>query len=102
MYADLGDLDYFISGNMDNALLNYTKATKNEYDNASVNYKIGFIQYAKKDYEQALSAFIKSTYNTEIILLLYADYLINLLWKQVAAFQSQSFFILTFYTLIYK
>ena len=61
LYADLGDLDYFISGNMDNALLNYTKATKNEYDDASVNYKIGFIQYAKKDYEQALSAFIKSS-----------------------------------------
>ena len=61
LYADLGDLDYFISGNMDNALLNYTKATKNEYDDASVNYKIGFIQYTKKDYEQALSAFIKSS-----------------------------------------
>lgn len=61
LYADLGDLDYFISGNMDNALLNYTKATKNEYDTASVNYKIGFINYANKDYEKALSAFIKSS-----------------------------------------
>ena len=46
---------------MDNALLNYTKATKNEYDTASVNYKIGFINYANKDYEKALSAFIKSS-----------------------------------------
>ena len=61
LYANLGDLDYFISGNMDNALLNYTKATKNEYDDASVNYKIGFINYANKDYEKALSAFIKSS-----------------------------------------
>ncbi len=61
LYADLGDLDYFISGNMDNALLNYTKATKNEYDNASVNYKIGFINYANKDYEKSLSAFIKAS-----------------------------------------
>ncbi|MBQ3024248.1 MAG: tetratricopeptide repeat protein [Spirochaetaceae bacterium] len=60
LYADLGDLDYFISGNIDNALLNFTKAVKNEYDNASVNYKIGFIHYANKDYEKSLNAFIKS------------------------------------------
>ncbi|MEE0879819.1 MAG: hypothetical protein UH788_11175 [Treponemataceae bacterium] len=61
LYADLGDLDYFISGNMDNALLNYSKATKNEYDNASVNYKIGFINYANEDYEKSLTAFIKAS-----------------------------------------
>jgi tetratricopeptide (TPR) repeat protein len=46
---------------MDNALLNYSKATKNEYDNASVNYKIGFINYANEDYEKSLTAFIKAS-----------------------------------------
>lgn len=61
LYADLGDLDYFISGNIDNALLNFNKAITNEYDNVSVNYKIGYIYYANKNYEQALSAFIKSS-----------------------------------------
>jgi tetratricopeptide (TPR) repeat protein len=61
LYADLGDLDYFISGNMNNALINFNKAISNEYDNASVNYKIGFIQYASEDYEQALSSFIKAS-----------------------------------------
>lgn len=59
LYADLGDLDYFISGNMDNALISFNKAISNEYDNASVNYKIGFIQYANENYEQALTSFIK-------------------------------------------
>lgn len=61
LYANLGDLDYFISGNIDNALLNFNKAISNGYDNASVNYKIGYIHYASKNYEQALNSFIKSS-----------------------------------------
>ena len=61
LYANLGDLDYFISGNMDNALISFNKAVANKYDNASVNYKIGFIQYATENYNEALSSFIKAS-----------------------------------------
>ena len=59
LYSDVGDLDYFISGNTDLALEYYKKAIENGYDTSSVNYRIGYIEYANKDYSDALSAFLK-------------------------------------------
>ncbi len=59
LFADLGDIDYFISGEPDSALYNYEKATKIKNDTPSVNYRIGAIYYGKGDYENALSSFIK-------------------------------------------
>lgn len=58
LYADMGDIDYFISGLTDVALMNYQKAVQNKYNTPSVQYKIGCIEYASKNYDQALSAFI--------------------------------------------
>lgn len=60
LYADMADIDYFISGDMDNAFRNYNNAIKNDYDTPSVNYRIGYINYNKKDYSAALSSFIKT------------------------------------------
>ncbi len=60
LYADMADLDYFVSGNLDHALKNYTNSVKCNNDTASVRYKIGFIQYGNKNYAEALSSFIKS------------------------------------------
>ena len=59
LFADLGDIDYFISGETDSALYNYEKATQIKNDTPSVNYRIGAIYYGKGDYENALSSFIK-------------------------------------------
>ncbi len=59
LFADLGDIDYFISGENDSALYNYEKATKIKNDTPSVNYRIGAIYYGKGDFENALSSFIK-------------------------------------------
>lgn len=59
LFADLGDIDYFISGDIDSALLNYETAVQIKNDTPSVNYKIGAIYYGKNDYASALSAFIK-------------------------------------------
>lgn len=60
LYADLADLDYFVAADNDTALTNYINAVDNKYDNSSVRYKIGYIQYQKQNYAAALGSFIKS------------------------------------------
>lgn len=60
LYADLADLDYFISGDTDAALANYESAVNNKYDTSSVRYRIGYIQYQKRNYPAALGSFIRS------------------------------------------
>lgn len=60
LYADLADLDYFVAADNDAALTNYINAVENKYDNSSVRYKIGYIQYQKQNYPAALGSFIKS------------------------------------------
>lgn len=59
LFADLGDIDYFVSGDLDSALYNYNKATKIKNDTPSVNYRIGTIYYGKEDYDNALPSFLK-------------------------------------------
>ncbi|MFA6938234.1 MAG: hypothetical protein WCQ67_08385 [Treponema sp.] len=61
LYSDLGDINYFISGNYDNALDDYTKSIENKNDNASVRYRVGYINYINKDYSNALGSFIRSS-----------------------------------------
>lgn len=59
LFADLGDIDYFISGDFDSALYNYQKSAEIKNDTPSVNYRIGAIYYGKEDYDNALPAFLK-------------------------------------------
>lgn len=56
LYADYGDIDYFISYNFDSALDNYQHAVKELYDTPSVQYRIGYIHYQQENYEQAIEA----------------------------------------------
>ncbi len=60
LYADMADLDYFISGDNDNALRNYLHAVEYDNDTSSIRYRIGYIQYGKKNYIDALASFIAS------------------------------------------
>ncbi len=60
LYADMGDIDYFISGDMDYALKNYSLAIANQYDVPSVRYRVGYVQYSKGNYTEALGSFIKT------------------------------------------
>ena len=60
LYADLGDINYFVSGNLDEALDNYLNSVNNQNDTPSIRYKIGYIQYANKKYSEALGSFIKT------------------------------------------
>lgn len=57
LYADLGNIDYFISGKMDVALDNYVKSVNNENDTPSIRYRIGYIQYTNRNYPEALMSF---------------------------------------------
>lgn len=59
LFADLGDIDYFVSGEIDSALFNYEKSVQTKNDVPSVNYRIGAIFYSKEDFGNALGSFIK-------------------------------------------
>jgi tetratricopeptide (TPR) repeat protein len=59
LFADMGDLDYFISGDMDDALYNYEKAIEIKNDTPSINFRVGVIYYGKQNYDNALASFIK-------------------------------------------
>ncbi len=61
LYAGIADIDYFISGDLEQARRNYEKAVDTMYDTASVRYRIGYIQYSSKKYLEALGSFIKSS-----------------------------------------
>ncbi|MGA2974035.1 MAG: hypothetical protein ABSF77_01865 [Spirochaetia bacterium] len=56
-YADLGDLYYYIQGDLQAATLQYQAAIANLYTAPELSYKIGYIQYMQKDYKAALVSF---------------------------------------------
>lgn len=56
LYADYADIDYFISHNFDSALENYQNAVKELYNTPSIHYRIGYIQYSKENYQQAIAS----------------------------------------------
>ncbi|MGL4982511.1 MAG: periplasmic flagellar collar protein FlcA, partial [Treponemataceae bacterium] len=58
LYEDMANIDYFVSGDLAQALRNYENATKSFNDSASIRYKIGYIQYSNKDFSKALDSFV--------------------------------------------
>ncbi|MCQ2611139.1 MAG: hypothetical protein MJ169_05265 [Treponema sp.] len=58
MYADMGDINYFISGQLDTAYVNYSKATMNKNDTPSLRYRLGYIDYGRANYDSAINNFI--------------------------------------------
>lgn len=58
MYSDMGDLEYFISGDLEAAKLYYEKSIRNKNDNSSVRYRVGYIDYQNKEYDEAFKNFI--------------------------------------------
>lgn len=57
LYEDLGNINYFINGDMDAALENYEKSVENSNDSLAVRYKIGYIQYTDENYDDAWMSF---------------------------------------------
>ena len=60
LYKDMGDIKYSISGDYDEALFNYKYSVELENDSPAIRYRIGYIQYKKKNYVEALGAFMKA------------------------------------------
>jgi tetratricopeptide (TPR) repeat protein len=56
-YAALGDLYYYVQGDLANASVQYQNAIANQFTGPGLSYKIGFIQYAGHDYKDALASF---------------------------------------------
>ncbi len=73
MYADMGNLDYFISGDLESARRNYQNSIDNKHDTPSIRYRVGYIDYSNEKYQSALNNFIKASQtNTEDTHLLLA------------------------------
>ncbi len=72
LYADLGDVNYFITGDMDAAIDNYIKSVGNKNDTPSVRYRIGYIQYNREEYDKAWGSFTEGleANDTDVNLLL--------------------------------
>ncbi len=60
MYSDMGDLDYFISGDLDAARMSYQSSIDNKNDTPSIRYRVGYIDYSGQNYQSALNNFIKA------------------------------------------
>jgi tetratricopeptide (TPR) repeat protein len=56
-YADLGDLSYYIQGDLATAGTAYQAAIVNTYIGPELTYKIGYIQYVGQDFRDALTSF---------------------------------------------
>lgn len=61
LFADMGDMDYFISGDNDNAYRNYLESVNLGNDTASIRYRLGYIQYGRQDYDAALNSFLRAS-----------------------------------------
>lgn len=59
VHYNLGDIYYYIEGNLDTSFSRYKKAKENYYKNPELDYKLGFINYARQRYGQALLDFSK-------------------------------------------
>ncbi|MCQ2575109.1 MAG: hypothetical protein MJ162_00095 [Treponema sp.] len=60
LYSDLADINYFASNDYENALINYKNSVDLGNDNSQIRYRIGYINYKNKNYQEALYSFIKS------------------------------------------
>ena len=58
LYSDMGDIEYFISGDNDAALRNYQKSIQYDNDTSSIRYRIGYIYYAAKQYVESLGSLL--------------------------------------------
>ena len=56
-FAALGDLSYYIQGDLAAAGIQYQSAIANFYTDPELTYKIGYIRYAGQDYRGALASF---------------------------------------------
>jgi tetratricopeptide (TPR) repeat protein len=60
LYADLGDVYYYVGGNKETAYNLYEEAELNLFTSQELSYKKGFILYERGDYQDSLLEFYKA------------------------------------------
>nr|MCR4953763.1 tetratricopeptide repeat protein [Treponema sp.] len=60
LYADLANLNYFVSGDYDLAKENYKHSIELGNDSPAIRYRIGYVNYRNKNYQEALGSFMKA------------------------------------------
>ena len=60
LYSDLADINYFISGDYELAKENYKHSIELGNDSPSIRYRIGYVNYRNKNYQEALGSFMKA------------------------------------------
>ncbi|MCA1754347.1 MAG: hypothetical protein LC641_06560, partial [Spirochaeta sp.] len=60
LYAGLGDIHYYIAGELDAALRRFREAESAGYRTREVSYKKGFVHYNRERFEQALDEFMNA------------------------------------------
>ncbi len=91
IYANLGDLYYYVSNNYETAEVLYSQAEQNLYNTPEISYKKGFIRYIQNDYEAALLNFYESAEPySENKNLMYAT--ANTLHQRGAYFAAQGYY----------
>lgn len=61
LYADMGDIEYFVNGDMETALDYYDEAKKNAYASPEMNYRMGSAQYALQNWREAVDLFFEAS-----------------------------------------
>ncbi|WP_029409652.1 periplasmic flagellar collar protein FlcA [Treponema pedis] len=91
LYADYGDISYFVSGDYDSALNAYEKASQELNNTPSIQYRIGYIHYQKENYIDAMTAMtLAYTEKPNDRNLLYGFG--NVLFKRGNYFASQAYY----------
>ncbi|HUX21755.1 MAG TPA: hypothetical protein VMW69_10990, partial [Spirochaetia bacterium] len=92
LYANLGDLNYYVSGNFDQALSLYLKAESNGYKTPELRYREGYVYYRNQDYQNAMLKFYNAAGNfSDNQDLLYAT--ANTLYKRNDYFAAEGYYI---------
>ncbi|UTC65943.1 MULTISPECIES: periplasmic flagellar collar protein FlcA [unclassified Treponema] len=91
LYADYGDISYFIAGDYDEALDAYEHAVRELNDSPSIRYRMGYIHYQKENYPDAMKAMtLAYTEKPDDRNLLYGFG--NVLFKYTNYFAAQAYY----------
>ena len=61
LYADLGDIDYFYYGKLEDAVRNYREAERNAWSPPQLRYRIGYADYVSGDWRAAVESFFDAS-----------------------------------------
>ena len=60
LYADLGDIEYFTSGDLKTAVINYRRAEELGWAPPEIRYRLGYAAYAQDNWSEAAESFFSA------------------------------------------